>query len=148
VVAIAGRQRLADGDDPATALSFTWRRRCDVNVDDLSPICRAPRLPVCRGTPATLSDLASPRNATGSGGDRLLNQDQVQGRQMMNTLHRGVHEERLEIHNIEVNTAVAAAHRCGMTHMATGRVCLLPERHLGGCDFRGPADLRSVLGRT
>jgi len=66
---------------------------------------------------------------------------------MMNTLHGVVREERLEIHNIEVNTAVAVAHRCGMTHIATGRVCLLPERHLGGCDFRDPADLRSVCGR-
>jgi hypothetical protein len=23
-----------------------------------------------------------------------------------------------------------------MTHLATGRVCLLPERHPGSCDFR------------
>jgi hypothetical protein len=67
---------------------------------------------------------------------------------MMSMLDGVVGEERLEIHNIEVHTAVAAAHRCGMTHMATGVVCLLPERHLGGCDFRGPVDLRSVLGRT
>jgi hypothetical protein len=43
---------------------------------------------------------------------------------------------RDESHNTQINTAAAKAHRCGMTHLATGRICLLPERHSGSCDFR------------
>jgi len=42
---------------------------------------------------------------------------------------------RDESHNTQINTAAAEAHRCGMTHLATGRICLLPERHTGSCDF-------------
>jgi hypothetical protein len=41
----------------------------------------------------------------------------------------------VEGHNSEINTAAAQAHRCGMTHLASGRICLLPERHSGSCDF-------------
>lgn len=43
---------------------------------------------------------------------------------------------RAEGHNSQINTAAAQAHRCGMTHLATGRICLLPERHPGSCDFQ------------
>jgi hypothetical protein len=43
--------------------------------------------------------------------------------------------ERLEIHNIEVDQAVAGQHLCGNLHLPSGRVCLLPERHRGGCQF-------------
>lgn len=43
---------------------------------------------------------------------------------------------RVESHNSQINTAAAQAHRCGMTHLATGRICLLPERHPGSCDFQ------------
>ncbi|HEX8305574.1 MAG TPA: hypothetical protein VF612_11910 [Jatrophihabitans sp.] len=42
---------------------------------------------------------------------------------------------RDESHNTQINTVAAQAHRCGMTHLATGRICLLPERHSGSCDF-------------
>jgi hypothetical protein len=42
---------------------------------------------------------------------------------------------RDESHNTQINTTAAQAHRCGMTHLATGRVCLLPERHSGSCEF-------------
>ncbi|HEY0166518.1 MAG TPA: hypothetical protein VGB75_05690 [Jatrophihabitans sp.] len=45
-------------------------------------------------------------------------------------------EIRAESHNSQINTAAAQAHRCGMTHLATGRICLLPERHPGSCDFQ------------
>lgn len=56
---------------------------------------------------------------------------------------------RDEGHNPAINTAAAAAHRCGMTHLATGRVCLLPERHPGSCDFRHRQDeVDSVLERA
>ncbi|MEO6500999.1 MAG: hypothetical protein ABIQ09_03720 [Jatrophihabitantaceae bacterium] len=43
---------------------------------------------------------------------------------------------RVESHNTQINTAAAQAHRCGMTHLASGRICLLPERHPGSCDFQ------------
>ena len=43
--------------------------------------------------------------------------------------------ERLEIHNIEVDVAAAGQHLCGTLHLPTGRVCRLPERHRGGCQF-------------
>jgi len=42
---------------------------------------------------------------------------------------------RLELHNLHIDQTVAATHLCGMTHLPTGRVCLLPERHNGGCQF-------------
>jgi hypothetical protein len=44
-------------------------------------------------------------------------------------------QERLEIHNIEVDQAVAGQHLCGNLHLPSGRVCRLPERHRGGCKF-------------
>ncbi len=51
---------------------------------------------------------------------------------------------REESHNSEINTVAAQAHRCGMTHLASGRLCLLPERHPGSCDFRHPDEVHSV----
>lgn len=47
---------------------------------------------------------------------------------------------REESHNTQINTAAAQAHRCGMTHLASGRICLLPERHSGSCDFQHQQD--------
>jgi hypothetical protein len=53
---------------------------------------------------------------------------------------------RDESHNSEINTVAAQAHRCGMTHLATGRICLLPERHRGSCDFsQQQDDIQSVI---
>lgn len=46
-----------------------------------------------------------------------------------------VPHHRLELHNIEIDQTAAALHRCGTTHLPTGRVCMLPERHPGGCQF-------------
>ena len=43
--------------------------------------------------------------------------------------------ERLEAHNIEVDQTIAGRYLCGNLHLPTGRVCLLPERHRGGCQF-------------
>lgn len=51
---------------------------------------------------------------------------------------------RLEIHNIEIDQSVAASHQCGTVHLPTGRVCMLPERHRGGCQFTAPASARSA----
>ena len=47
----------------------------------------------------------------------------------MSELHRHTDTPRLDIHNAQVNTAAAMRHLCGMTHLASGRLCLLPERH-------------------
>jgi len=44
-------------------------------------------------------------------------------------------QERLELHNIDVDEALAGQHLCGNLHLPSGRVCLLPERHRGGCQF-------------
>lgn len=56
---------------------------------------------------------------------------------------------RDEVHNSEINTVAAQAHRCGMTHLATGRICLLPERHRGSCDFSQQQDnLESVISQV
>lgn len=42
---------------------------------------------------------------------------------------------RLDAHNITIDEDAAARHQCGTRHLATGRVCHLPERHRGGCQF-------------
>lgn len=57
----------------------------------------------------------------------------------------GADSAPLVSHNSEINTGAAIAHRCGMTHLASGRLCLLPERHAGSCDFIHPADVESKL---
>lgn len=44
--------------------------------------------------------------------------------------------ERLDLHNSAVNDEQAGIGRCGQTHLATGRVCLLPAHHRGPCDFQ------------
>ena len=43
--------------------------------------------------------------------------------------------ERRDAHNTEVDTRLALVGRCGHVHLATGRVCVRPERHRGACDF-------------
>lgn len=56
---------------------------------------------------------------------------------------------RDESHNTQINTVAAQAHRCGMTHLATGRICLLPERHSGSCDFRHQQnEIESVMSEV
>jgi hypothetical protein len=42
-------------------------------------------------------------------------------------------------HNSETNSAAASDDRCGMTHLPSGRVCGLPARHGGSCDFHTAA---------
>lgn len=39
-------------------------------------------------------------------------------------------------HNSETNADAAHEGRCGMTHLPTGRTCVLPTRHSGSYDFR------------
>jgi hypothetical protein len=44
--------------------------------------------------------------------------------------------ERLDLHNVSIDEPAAAAGRCGMVHLPTGRICRAPARHDGGCEFR------------
>jgi hypothetical protein len=46
---------------------------------------------------------------------------------------------RPDVHNAEVDEELAARDLCGMKHLATGNVCLLPQRHAGGCEFTSPS---------
>jgi hypothetical protein len=45
---------------------------------------------------------------------------------------------RTDLHNSEIDDDAAYAGLCGMTHLATGRCCLLPARHIGSCRFVAP----------
>jgi hypothetical protein len=50
--------------------------------------------------------------------------------------------ERRDLHNINIDIAVASDGLCGFTHMASGRVCRMPHRHPGPCELtRGPVGL-------
>jgi hypothetical protein len=49
--------------------------------------------------------------------------------------HSAHEADRTELHNSSVDTVVAEVGACGQTHLATGRVCTLPARHAGSCDF-------------
>lgn len=48
--------------------------------------------------------------------------------------------ERPDLRSFHVREDVALAGRCGNVHLATGRICILPERHQGSCNFVGPED--------
>jgi hypothetical protein len=47
--------------------------------------------------------------------------------------------QRLDLHNTNIDYAAAVAGKCGFTHLDTGRVCLLPHRHVGPCAISRPA---------
>ncbi|WP_457973671.1 hypothetical protein [Arthrobacter sp. D1-17] len=49
-------------------------------------------------------------------------------------------DERPDLRSIHVREDVARAGRCGNVHLATGRTCILPERHHGSCEFVRPDD--------
>ncbi len=46
-------------------------------------------------------------------------------------------DKRLDLHNASIDEPAAAAGRCGMIHLPTGRTCREPAHHADGCDF-GP----------
>lgn len=48
--------------------------------------------------------------------------------------------ERPDLRSVHVREDVARSGRCGNVHLATGRTCILPERHQGSCDFVGSED--------
>jgi hypothetical protein len=45
-------------------------------------------------------------------------------------------QRRRDLHNTSINIAAALAGQCGFTHVASGRVCHLPQGHTGPCDLR------------
>ena len=53
--------------------------------------------------------------------------------------------ERPDLRSLHVREDVARTGRCGNVHLATGRTCILPERHQGSCDFVGPEDAEGLL---
>ena len=54
-------------------------------------------------------------------------------------------EVRSEAHNTSVDTVAAVVGACGQTHLSTGRVCTLPERHQGSCEFTPRDDVDRVI---
>ena len=54
--------------------------------------------------------------------------------------------ERPDLRSLHVREDVALSGLCGNVHLATGRTCILPERHQGSCNFVGPEDANGVAG--
>jgi hypothetical protein len=48
---------------------------------------------------------------------------------------RAVAAKPLERSNTSVDEQLADAGVCGQVHLPTGRTCVEPARHAGGCDF-------------
>ena len=55
--------------------------------------------------------------------------------------------ERLDLHNVSVDKTAAAAQLCGMLHLQSGRVCVLPVHHQGNCNFVSRDEMRGQLTR-
>jgi hypothetical protein len=43
--------------------------------------------------------------------------------------------DRREVHNVAFDDDIVEAQLCGMTDLRTGRACMEPVRHGGGCLF-------------
>jgi hypothetical protein len=54
-------------------------------------------------------------------------------------VNTSVAQRRQDLHNTSIDAAAAIAGQCGFTHVASGRVCHLPQRHPGPCDLCNPA---------
>jgi hypothetical protein len=54
--------------------------------------------------------------------------------------------ERPDLRSFHVREDVALSGLCGNVHLATGRTCILPERHPGSCKFVGPEDAHGMAG--
>jgi hypothetical protein len=48
---------------------------------------------------------------------------------------RNAAPQRNDAHNVSTDAILAMLGRCGMTHLASGRVCARPARHEGPCEF-------------
>lgn len=49
--------------------------------------------------------------------------------------------QRLDAHNISVDTSLAQAGACAHIHLPTGMVCALPQHHRGSCQFLPPGTI-------
>jgi hypothetical protein len=58
-----------------------------------------------------------------------------------------VRSPRFDGHNASIDPRLASRGHCGMTHLATGRLCARPARHEGSCEFvtRDDAEARIAL---
>lgn len=54
-------------------------------------------------------------------------------------------QPRSDLRNLHVREDIALAGRCGNVHLATGRICTLPARHSGPCQFVAPEEANKVL---
>ena len=50
-----------------------------------------------------------------------------------------------EVHNATVHETVARVGLCAQIHLPTGRLCMLPYRHRGSCDFRPPHEAAHIV---
>ena len=44
-----------------------------------------------------------------------------------------------QAHNSEIDSDAADHQLCGMTHLPSGRTCVLAVRHSGSCEFHAPS---------
>jgi hypothetical protein len=58
---------------------------------------------------------------------------------------RPMHQGRRDLSNANVREDLARTGRCAMVHLPTGRICLLPLRHHGPCEFHRPQDAEDVI---
>jgi hypothetical protein len=49
--------------------------------------------------------------------------------------------QRLDAHNVSVDTSLAQAGACARIHLPSGRICALPHHHRGSCQFLSPGDI-------
>jgi hypothetical protein len=58
---------------------------------------------------------------------------------------RQLHQSRRDLSNANVREDLARTGRCALVHLPTGRICLLPLRHHGPCEFHRPQDADDVM---
>ena len=58
---------------------------------------------------------------------------------------RRTSQTRADLSNANVREDLARAGRCALVHLPTGRICLLPLRHHGPCEFHRPQEADDIL---
>ena len=54
--------------------------------------------------------------------------------------------ERIDAHNVSVDTQLVHAGACAQIHLPSGRSCVLPHHHRGSCLFIHPTEMRDTQG--
>lgn len=54
-------------------------------------------------------------------------------------------QARPDLSNANIREDLATTGRCAVVHLPTGRICLLPMRHHGPCQFHRPQDADDVI---